>query len=158
MGISSEKYSVSSSKIHVNNFEQFASARTWFQPPNSKLVPLEIWGYLQRNTVSVCHKYMWIRNMIIGMMIFSILIDFAFFRSQFRPTVLKFCHFEMWWDLERNTMLKSHKSNYITNMIILMMMMMVVLPLLRWCLISLSPPAARSDIMMIFSIWWWSSS
>ena len=44
-----------------------------FNLPILKLVLVEIWGYLQRNTASLPHKYMWIRNMIIGMMIFSIL-------------------------------------------------------------------------------------
>ena len=44
-----------------------------FNHPNSKLVLPEIWRYLQRNTASIPHKYLWIRNMIIGMMIFSIL-------------------------------------------------------------------------------------
>ena len=73
-----EKYSVSSSQILANwkldqpdDFEQFASARSWFQPHNSKLVPLEIWGYLQRNTASVPHKYLWIWNKINPMMISS---------------------------------------------------------------------------------------
>ena len=66
MGISPEKYSVSSSQILVNwkydhrddDVEQFASAGTRFPPPNSTLVKLQIWGYLERNTVPIPHKYM----------------------------------------------------------------------------------------------------
>ena len=65
--------------------------------------------------------------MIIEMMIFCFLIDFAFSRSQIWPPAPEICHFEIRRHLQRNTMLESHKSNSITNMIILMMMMMMIL-------------------------------
>ena len=69
----SNRRSWPSTHSHSTRFALQKGARTWFRPPNSKIVLLEIWGYLQRNTAPVPHKYMWIRNMIIGVMIFSIL-------------------------------------------------------------------------------------
>ena len=44
-----------------------------FNLPILKLVLVEIWGYIQRNTAPFSHKYLWIGNLIIGIMIISIL-------------------------------------------------------------------------------------
>ena len=120
-----EKYSVISSQILANwkwdqpddDFEQFASARIWFQPPNSKLVLLEIWRYLQRNTAWVPHKYLWIGNKINPMMILSSLL---LPEVDFNLPILKLVLVEIWGYLQRNTASLPHKYMWIRNMIIVM--------------------------------------
>ena len=54
-----------------DDLEQFAFARTLFQLPKSKLLQLEIWGGLERNTTSHSHKSNSIKNIIILMMILN---------------------------------------------------------------------------------------
>ena len=98
-----------------DDFEQFASARIWFQPPNSKLVLLEIWRYLQRNTAWVPHKYLWIGNKINPMMILSSLPE-----VDFNLPILKLVLVEIWGYLQRNTASLPHKYMWIRNMIIVM--------------------------------------
>ena len=52
MGMTREKYNIKFTQIQFNqkyhhpddDLEQFAFARTLFQPPNAKLLQFEIWG------------------------------------------------------------------------------------------------------------------
>ena len=89
-----------------------------FDLPILKLFLVEIWGYLQRNTASVPHKYLWIGNKINPMMILSSLL---LPEVDFNLPILKLVLVEIWGYLQRNTASLPHKYMWIRNMIIGMM-------------------------------------